>query len=214
MITFRNRYIVSFPKDVTMSNQIIRQNTRILTPREFQLMREHLNPKYQIISDVLINTGMRIEEFWDFHDHPHWFDAARRCVDLPKGSKTKGIPGIKKLKSAYQERTINLTVDGCDAIKSLIAMNNSIRYTNRVNVGMALKRAAKIARIGEIGIVPKMFRKTLVSWLVTCYPERHMQISASIGHELETMRIHYANLAFERRDVDDMRKFLNGWGVQ
>lgn len=196
-----------------MSNKIIRQNTRILTPREFFLLREYLNPKYKIISDVLLNTGMRIEEFWDFRDHPHWFDPARRCVDLPKGSKKKNIPGIKKAKSAYQERTVNLTVEGCDAIKTLISMNNSICRTNRVNVGAALKRAAISARIGDSGIVPKMFRKTLVSWLITCYPERYMQISSSIGHELETMRIHYANLAFERRDVEDMRKFLNGWGV-
>jgi integrase len=197
-----------------MSNLIIRQNTRILTPREYYLMREELNPKYKIISGVLINTGMRVEEFWDFRDHPHWFDAARRCIDLPKGSKAKGIPGIKKTKSAYQERTVNLTVEGCDAIKTLISMNSSIRYTNRVNMGAALKRAAKKARIGETGIVPKMFRKSLVSWLVTCHPERYVQISSSIGHELETMRIHYANLAFERRDTEDMRKFLNGWGVQ
>lgn len=188
-----------------MPNAIIRHNTRILTPREFWLLRENLNAKYQIIADVLIATGMRIEEFWDLVDHPQWFDPARRCIDLPKGA-------IKKKKAVYQERTILLTPDGCDAMKTLFSMDGSIKYTNRVNVGAALKRAAISAGIGTQGIVPKMFRKTLVSWLIACFPEKAFAISASIGHELDTMRLHYANLGFQRRDIEDMRQFLQGWG--
>ena len=188
-----------------MPNAIIRQDTRILTPREYRLLRENLNAKYQIISDVLLNTGMRVEEFWDLLDHSQWYDPARRCIDLPKGA-------IKKKKAIYQERTILLTPDGCDALKTLYAANGSIRYTSRVNMGAALKRAASAARIGDQGIVPKMFRKTLVSWLIACYPDRAFQISASIGHELETMRVHYANLGFQQRDVEEMQRFLQGWG--
>lgn len=189
-----------------MANTIIRQGTKILTPREYRLLRENLNAKYRIICDVLLNTGMRVEEFWDLKDHPAWFDPARRCIDLPKGA-------IKKKKSSYQERTIMLTPEGCDALKTLFSMNGSIRYTSRVNMGAALKRAASAARIGEQGIVPKSFRKMAVSWLIAVYPEKAFQISASIGHELETMRKHYANLGFQQRDVEDMKDFWKGWGT-
>jgi hypothetical protein len=57
-----------------------------------------------------------------------------------------------------------------------------------------------------------MFRKTLASWLVTCYPEKLFQISGSMGHTIEIMREHYVNMAFERRDVEDMRLYLQRWG--
>jgi integrase len=187
-----------------MTAPILRQNTRILTPREYRLLRENLNPKYICICDVMLNTGMRWEEFWDFLDHPHWFSAARRCIELPKGA-------VKKKKSVYTERTILLTVEGCEAVKTLFSVGG-IAHTSRVSVGAALKRAALAAGIGSTGIAPKMFRKTLVSWLVACYPEKLFLISGSLGHELETMRRHYVNLAFERRDIEDMRVFLQGWG--
>jgi integrase len=188
-----------------MSKIIMRQNTRILTPRDWERMRKHLNAKYMLICDVVLESGMRWEEFWDLLDHPEWFDPSRRCIDLPKSA-------IKKVKSIYKERTIRLTVDGCDAVKALLRANGSVTYTDRASVGAVLKLAATKSGIGDTGITPKMFRKTLVSWLVVCYPERAFTISASIGHDLETMRIHYANLSFERRDVEDMRKFLQGWG--
>ena len=188
-----------------MANAIIRQNTRILTPREYRLLRENLNAKYQVICDVLLNTGMRVEEFWDLVDHPQWYDPVRHCIDLPKGA-------VKKVKAVYQERTIFLTPDGCDAVKVLFSLKDSIRRTSRVNMGFALKRGAAAAHIDPQGIVPKMFRKTLVSWLIACFPDRSFQVSASIGHELETMRRHYANLGFQQRDVEEMQKFLQGWG--
>jgi integrase len=66
--------------------------------------------------------------------------------------------------------------------------------------------------IGTEGITPKMFRKTLVSWLIKCMPEKAFEISASMGHDLNTMRGHYVGIAFERKDVEDMRVFLKSWG--
>ena len=188
-----------------MSKMIMRHDTRILTPREWNRMRRYLSAKYMLICDVVLHTGMRWEEFWDLLDHSEWFDPARRCIDLPKAA-------IKKVKSVYKERTILLNIDGCDAVKALFQVNGSIAYTDRASVGKVLKLAAKKSGIGDTGIIPKMFRKTMVSWLITCYPERAFTVSASIGHDLETMRVDYANLAFERRDVEDMRKFLEGWG--
>lgn len=197
--------ILVYTRENIMSKIIMRQDTRILTPREWDRMRRHLSAKYMLICDVVLMTGMRWEEFWDLLDHPEWFEPSRKCIDLPKSA-------IKKVKAIYKERTIRLTVDGCDAVKALIRANSSISYTDRASVGAVLKLAARKSGIGDTGIAPKMFRKTLVSWLIACYPEQAFTISASIGHDLETMRIHYTNLSFERRDVEDMRKFLQGWG--
>ena len=184
---------------------ILRNKTSILTPHEYSKLRKVLPAKYICICDVLLNTGMRIEEFWDFLQHPEWFSAARRCIELPTGA-------IKKERSVYKERTIRLTIEGCDAVKTLFGMNGSITQMTREGMRMMLRRCAETAGIGTQGISPKMFRKTAVSWLLTCFPEKMFQIEASMGHDWQTMKRHYVNLAFEKRDVEEMREFFQGWG--
>ena len=184
-----------------MPRIIIRQGTRILTPAEYQKFRDHLNPMYKLIADVLLHTGMRVEEFWDFVAHPHWYHASSRVIDMPKGS-------IKKVKALYKERTVFLTKEGCEAVEAL--QGTEIRRVTRFAMRDAFHRAAAKS-IGVDHINPKMLRKTLVSWLVAC-EKRDMYVSASMGHSLETMKRHYLGLGFERKDIDDMQRFLQGWG--
>jgi hypothetical protein len=57
-----------------------------------------------------------------------------------------------------------------------------------------------------------MFRKTLIAWLVATIPEKDAYILMSIGHGSEVMQKHYLAAGFERRDVEDMRTYLKGWG--
>jgi integrase len=184
---------------------IIKKDTQILTPRLWYLMREKLNPKYMIICDVLINTGMRTEEFWEFVDHPQWYSASRRCIDLPKGS-------IGKTRCTMKERTVLLSPEGAQAVQTLIGANSSIRYTDRSTMRRYLIAHAKEAGLSEKGITTKMFRKTLVSWLVATVPEKDHYIINSIGHSQDVQDRHYLSIGFARKDVDDMRKFLKGWG--
>jgi integrase len=201
-----------------MDKPIIKQDTHILTPSDRYLLREHLNALYQLICDVLLNTGMRIEEFWEFTQHTykesdgryanHWFSASRRCIDLPESA-------IGKARCTIKQRTILLSPEGVRAVEALISANGAIKYIDRSNMRKVLIDAAISAGIGgTVGIKPKMFRKTLVSWLMATVPEKEPYILVSIGHCQEIQHRHYLAMGFTRKDVEDMRKFLNGWGVQ
>ena len=185
------------------TDHIIKQNTRILRPAEYAQLREHLNPVHQVLCDVSLNTGMRGAEIWAFVKHPEWYRASRRCIEMPIGS-------IKKVRCLHKERTIHLTPTGCKAVEMLIGLKLKTPI-ERSNFHVSLRLGASKC-IGTAGITPKMFRKTLVSWLIKCMPEKALEISASMGHNLETMRVHYLGIAFERKDVEEMREYLKGWG--
>jgi site-specific recombinase XerD len=182
---------------------IIKQNTRILTPYLYKLLRPELNPTYQAVSDALLHTGMRAEELWEFLHHPEWYDPKRKCIDMPIGS-------IKKKKCLHKERTVVLTQNGCKAIEYILQMKP--QKIQRQDMWITYKGASERAGIGVKGITTKMFRKSMISWLAVVYPDVMFKIASSAGHSLETMRLHYSNLQFEARDLQEMREFLKGWG--
>lgn len=182
---------------------IIKQNTRILTPYLYNQLREQLNDTYKAISDALLNTGMRAEEFWEFLEHPEWYDAKRKCIDMPQGS-------IKKIKCLHKERTIVLTDRGCKAIEYVLQMKP--RKIARQDMWITYRGAAERSGIGTAGITSKMFRKTMISWLAVCYEDKLFKIASSAGHTLDIMRLHYSSLQFEARDLREMQEFLKGWG--
>lgn len=161
---------------------------------------------YAAIADVLLHTGFRIVEFWAFVDHPEWYHAAARCIDLPpEGSAKKG-------RVQYKERSIQLTLRGCEAVEHLQKMQ--IPPRTRWAMGGAFKRAAKKS-IGVKGVTPKMFRKTLISWLVAIHKGLGidtLDIGASAGHSMETLRIHYLGIGFSADDNKNMYPYLEGWG--
>lgn len=187
---------------------IVKENTRILTPKEYEKLKEKLSPNYVCICDALLHTGMRMPELIKFSQHPEWYDAHRRCIELP-------TTAIRKKKTVYKTRQVNLNVEGCNCVKHFQRMikDNMNIPTRQAMIGV-LSRAAIEAGLpeGDKGICPKMFRKMLVSYLMKCYPERMFEIAANMGHTLEVMRINYTNLSFAREDTDDIRKFLKGWG--
>jgi integrase len=148
---------------------------------------------------------MRVEEFWELVEHPHWFSASRRCIDLPKGA-------IGKARCKMQERTIMLSPEGANAIQTMIGCNGSMKYVDRSNMRKYLRTKAEEAGISKEGITSKMFRKCCASWLIATMPEKVIYITSSMGHSTETMQIHYLGMGFLRKDVEDMRKFFRGWG--
>jgi integrase len=192
----------------TIPKAIVKDSTRILTPKEYAKLKEKLNADYNCICDVLLYTGMRMPEFVKFSQNPEWYDAHRRCIELP----TKAI--LKK-KTVYKTRQINLNVKGCDAVKHFQKMiKDNMNIPSRQAMIGVLSRAAIEAELpdGDKGICPKMFRKILVSYLMKIYPERMFEIAANMGHTLEVMRINYTNMSFAREDTEDIRLFLKGWG--
>jgi integrase len=187
---------------------IIKQDTRVLTPNEYSKLKEKLSPEYICICDVLLHTGMRMPEFIKFSQHPEWYDARRRCIDLPTNA-------IRKKKTIYKTRQVTLTLDGCYAVDHFFKMlKDNMNIPTRQAMLGTLRRAAIEAKLpeGDKGICPKMYRKSLVSWLMKAMPEKMFEIAANMGHTLVVMQTNYTNLSFAREDLEDIRKFLKGWG--
>jgi len=187
---------------------IVKDGTRILTPREYAKLKEFLTPDYIAICDVLLYTGMRMPEFIKFSKRPDWYDARRRCIELPTAA-------IRKKKTVYKTRQVNLTIEGCKAVEHFQKMiKDNLHIPSRQAMTGVLSRAAISAKLPDLdkGICPKMFRKTLVSWLMKCFPDRMFEIAANMGHTLQVMMIHYTNLAFAGDDLEDIKRILKGWG--
>lgn len=197
-----------------MTDHILKQNTRILTPSEYEALRFAMDaPHYPLICDAMLLSGMRPIEFSRFK--PDWYKASRRTINLPKES-------CLKQKCKFKERSISLSLAGCDAFDRLLSVKVKFkgkdcfayeRMPAKVSFNDTLKRYAAVANIGTDGIAPKMFRKTLVSWLVACYPEKVLSITASMGHDYDTITQNYLGLGFTREEIGVMKeKYLNGWG--
>jgi integrase len=195
-----------------MTEIISKSNTRILTLRQYRKWREELNPIYKVIADVLLNTGMRVEEFWEWYLHDiklkgtpgrMWYKPSLNIIHLPKGV-------VKKAKSLHQERQVILTETGCQAVEKLLSLE--IRKVNRTSMREAFRLAAEKAGISSDFVTPKMLRKTLETWLLRCGFDA-FRISSSIGHSQETMRTNYAGIQMPNEDLDEIREYLSGWGV-
>jgi len=212
-----------------MTDAIIKQNTRILTPSDYESLRAAMvAPHYPVICDAMLLSVMRPVEFKRFQ--PDWYKASRHTIKLPNGA-------CLKQKCEFKERTINLSMPGCDAFDQLVSAQ--VKYKGKmvsvldlrpekVSFGDTLKRYAIAAKLSEAtitkedgtpytgsdaGISPKMFRKTLVSWLVAIYPEKALYIQASMGHSEDTIVQNYLGLGFTREEMEVMRsKYLVGWG--
>jgi integrase len=196
-----------------MSDVILKQGARILFPADYEKLREQMPEYYQIICDALLLSGMRPIEFERFQ--PSWYRGSRRVVQLPAES-------CLKQKCKFKARTINLSLAGCDAFDKLTGTTVKFKgkdipvyqmLPKRVAFRDALIRYATLAGIGPEGMSPKMFRKTLVSWLVACYPEKNLYIQSSMGHDGDTIVNNYLGLGFTREQIDVMRmRYLNDWG--
>lgn len=195
-------------EEIVPIKAIVKDGTRVLTPKEWSLLKEKLSPEYICICDVLLHTGMRGPELLKFSQHYEWYDARRHCIELP-------TEAIRKKKTVYKTRQINLTLEGCKAIEHFHKMIvNNMKIPTRQSILGVLCRAAVEANLpeGDKGICPKMFRKTLVSWLMKTMPERMFEIAANMGHTLEVMQTNYTNLSFAADDLREIRLFLKGWG--
>jgi integrase len=185
-----------------------KQGAQILSAKEYNDLRAELNPQHRLIFDGMLFTGMRVVEFWRFVENPHWFQPDRQYIGLPRGA-------IKKQKSRYQERTVLLSHMGVRAIRDLVdyIRREPVTSISREGWGQDLKRAARKANLDSlIGIVPKMTRKTWVSWLMVTYPEDGLRIASSLGHDIRTMQEHYLSLPFSRPEMDEIRPYVVGWG--
>lgn len=178
---------------------------RILTPFEDTLLRGAMNPYYAILTKAALTTYMRIPELEYLIQHPEIFHPDEQVIDLPRLK-------IQKKKLVFKERTIPLTKEGVAAVSELAKHVHGVPH--RTSVNRYLKRAAIRAGIqdGDRGICMKSYRKTYISWLAEANPSSLMKIAKSAGHTIEVMEKHYAGIFTVRRDIEDIKERVSGWG--
>jgi integrase len=197
--------------------------TRIFScPEEYQRFRDQLNDQYKKICDAALYSGLRPIELRRLWKHPDWFDKTRRLINLPKGSIGK--------KKAPQWRSVILTLEGAIAIERFLSLELEERMVTVKVRGVvkkyllvgptdsawhqALTLAAEKAGLdgGTVGVCPKMFRKTWISWLVCAFEGKIARISKSMGHSLKTMMDHYLGIGFTKVEQDSIAVRVAGWG--
>lgn len=184
--------------------ETIKSDTCVLMPREYAKLREVMDEDHRILCDALLHTGMRGTEFAKFIQNTEWYKPSRRCIDLPKLAITKKA-------TLYKQRTVILSVKGCASIERIIEAKLK-SLPKRQSFNEYLDSAAIRCGLGKDHICPKMFRKTIISWLVACFPEKQMYINHSAGHTRDVQLNDYLGVQFRKEDVEDMRVFLKGWG--
>lgn len=183
---------------------------RILTPWEEERLYQHLNTDYKIITRAMLYSYMRAPELQFVLKHQDCFHEIEQCIVLPKEAETKA-------KHTHTSRRIPITKEGCTAIKELFDHYNTkgLRIPKRQAIQPALKLAARKAKLpdGDKGIMPKMYRKIFLSWLCEVYGnEKLLKIAKSAGHTTDVLEENYVGIFTVKRDIEDMKTILNGWG--
>ena len=191
------------------SSAMIKADARILTPRDYNKFRDGFKSKHhKLLFDATLYSGMRIEEFWRMIEHPEWFDYNRMCIHLPRGS-------ILKVKCKQKERDVLLSSLGTRIIKDLFdsVRAGEIKHISRRGWNDDIVRAARRAGFSNLnGFVPKMARKTYISWMMAVIPDDGLRISASSGHSPSTLIGHYLNTPFTPEERNEIKMHIQGWG--
>lgn len=183
---------------------------RILTPHQEEQLYQQLNTDYKIITRVLLHSYMRTPELRFLLKHQSCFHESERCIVLPAEAETK-------VKHKRTFRRIPLTQDGCEAVKELLDHYNTkgLEIPSRQAVLQSLRLAARKADIPgkDVGVMPKMYRKTMLSWLVEVFgDDKLLKIAKSAGHSIEVLEEHYVGIFSVKRDIEDMKSVVRGWG--
>jgi integrase len=188
------------PLNITTKNRAV----AILTPKETDLIYAELNTDYKIRANYLLETAMRVSEAIYVMLHPECFREENEAIFLPE------VKGLGKVRCTITNRQIMLSQSGVAAVKRFLTDKPGLPAYQ--NMEEAFKRAAKRADFDIKYITTKLYRKTMISWLMNVYPERQSQIAFSAGHDYNTMRKYYLTYGFRKEDVRDMKDRLRGWG--
>lgn len=189
---------------------------RILTPSEFQAMKDAPLPNHFKIStqqrnmwlDVMMSTGMRYKELLILDANWEWFDSKNNAITLPKEfTKTK------------KDRTVHLTPAFSKGLAQYLHEFKTVELPT-INVMNANLRRWSKATFWEngketfpYGYYPtvKTFRKSWESWLLMADYSIH-KVALSQGHTVAVSEHHYANLSASlKSEVEAIKKLTNGW---
>ena len=181
---------------------IVQMKTRILRPIEYEILRSNANPKYRVLFDTALMTGMRVVELRIFLQNPIWFDGT--FIHLPRVA-------IKKKKATINQRWVHLSSRGRAVVENVHQILDGTKIPSESAISRYMKRCALQGGIDGNGMNMKMFRKTWESWLIASYPDRKEEVFLSQGHTSLTALQHYVNLPFTEEDKLKMREWTEGW---
>ena len=181
---------------------VIQMKTRILRPIEYEILRSNANPKYRVLFDTALMTGMRVVELRIFLQNPIWFDGT--FIHLPRVA-------IKKKKATINQRWIHLSSRGRAVVENVHQILDGPKIPSESAISRYMKRCALQGGIDGNGMNMKMFRKTWESWLIASYPDRKEEVFLSQGHTSLTALQHYINLPFTEEDELKMKEWTEGW---
>jgi integrase len=188
------------PLSINTKNRVV----GVLSPREWNLIKDKLNGDYPLRFEFLLHSAMRISEASYVTNHPDCFREDYGAIFLPK------VEGMGKVRSKIKTRQIMLSTPGVSIAKEYF--DKKVKLLAYQNMEQVFKRAARDADFDTKYITTKCLRKTMISWLMAVYPEKQSQISFSAGHDYNTMRSHYLTYGWRKEDLSDMRIYVNGWG--
>ena len=137
------------------------------------------------------------------YENPVWVMRERGVIYL-------GRDASKKVKMKLKQRHIpippQLTGELPYFFKNKKPPIRKVWWTN-------LKRWAREAEIGDVGITPKMTRASIESWmLISGIPD--FAVCNRQGHDRVTQLNHYMGLPFTRAEVIEIKSRLAGWNWQ
>ncbi|WP_229657489.1 site-specific integrase [Thermogymnomonas acidicola] len=180
----------------------MQMRTRILRPSEYEALRSAASPKYRVVFDAALLTGMRVVELRLFLKNPAWFDGT--FIHLPRVA-------IKKRKATINQRWVHLSARGRALIENIHQILGTWELPSESALRRYLIRCARRAGVDPRGLNMKMFRKTWESWLIASYPDRKEEVFLSQGHTSLTALQHYVNLPFTDEDRMKMKEWVEGW---
>ena len=181
-----------------------KRNVAVLTPTQVRAIDDKLNSDYKIRTRFLLQTGLRIAEARYVNLNRDCFRKENGAIFLPK------VDGVGKARATIKNRSVLLSPSGIASVEDFFDKNPGLPSYPAME--KAIRLAAREADFDINYITTKMYRKTLLTWLMTCYPEQEAKILYSLGHNSQTSRAHYLAYGFRKDDIADMRKELNGWG--
>ena len=186
-----------------------KNNIAIITPSEYEKLRNIVKFRFKILLDILLYTGMRYTEIQELEHHAQWFDSQRKIIYLPHLAD-------KKVNRGTPSRYVYLSNQGKFILDRFFEDTNAPTFPFYQGFDMNLKRWVEKAGIKHepqtnLSISLKTFRKTWECWLVISYPDRIPLIAMSQGHtEIVAMR-HYLNVPFSRTEKLEIEDYTRGW---
>lgn len=196
-----------------MTSALTCNGSRVFTPAEAASVRGIISkPSNRALFDLMLYTGMRLEEVRQLIACPEIFDEERRALVIKSG----------KAKALQRSRNVFLCDKGMEAVRAFLQspkmpssssawQMNLIRWCKAAGLTPLPGRSEESGNI--YGVTVRTSRKSLESWLLTAYPDRAAWIALSQGHTETTALGHYLNLTFTQSERGDILNEVSGWRV-